>query len=100
MQDISYATHQLFLSRRAPTLLVWDASLEVGGVAEQISPWLHSLQVIIVAVATFVFVFVFVFVATATAAAAAAAAAVVVVVRISFVGIRSRGESAAGGNSH
>jgi hypothetical protein len=41
-QEIYYATHQLFLSKRAAYLLVWNASKE--DVEEQVEPWLDSLQ--------------------------------------------------------
>lgn len=41
-QEIYYATHQLFLSKRAAYLLVWNASRE--DVEAQVEPWLDSLQ--------------------------------------------------------
>jgi hypothetical protein len=41
-QEIYYATHQLFLSKRAAYLLVWDASRD--DVEAQVEPWLDSLQ--------------------------------------------------------
>lgn len=41
-QEIYYATHQLFMSKRAAYLLVWDASRE--DVEAQVEPWLDSLQ--------------------------------------------------------